>query len=147
MLRRSWKEQVIQLPLWESRAKHLCYPDPKMGGSKKEAAAQRPDLVPNHHFKNCLHSISVPSWKMLNPVESVHWSATKMIVCLWGTAEKGEPSCTERKKMLRCPERYYFRRGLEIMKSNKLFLTEREAKMLVWVNINLFTAASLLKME
>lgn len=49
--------------------------------------------------------------------------------------------------MLRCPERNYFRRELEIIKSNKLFLTEREAKMLVTVNINLFTAASLLKKE
>lgn len=49
--------------------------------------------------------------------------------------------------MLRCTERNYFRRGLEIMKSNKLFLTEREAKMLVRVNINPFTAASLLKKE
>lgn len=49
--------------------------------------------------------------------------------------------------MLRCPERNYFRRRLGIIKSNKLFVTEREAKMLVRVNINPFTAASLLKKE
>lgn len=34
------------------------------------------------------------------------------------------------------PERNYSRRVLEIIKSNKLFLSEREVKMLVRVNIN-----------
>lgn len=43
------------------------------------------------------------------------------------------------------PERNYLGRVLEIIKSNKLFLSEREVKMLVRVNINLFTTASLLK--
>lgn len=45
------------------------------------------------------------------------------------------------------PERNYLRRVLEIIKSNKLFLSEREVKMLVKVNINTFTIASLLKEE
>lgn len=49
--------------------------------------------------------------------------------------------------MLRCPERNYFKRGIKIIKSNGVFLTERQAKMLVRVNINLFTAAFLLKKE
>lgn len=43
------------------------------------------------------------------------------------------------------PERNYLRRVLEIIKSNKLFLSEREVKMLVRVNINPFTTASLLR--
>lgn len=45
------------------------------------------------------------------------------------------------------PERNYLRRVLEIIKSNKLFLSEREVKMLVKVKINPFTTASLLKEE
>lgn len=43
------------------------------------------------------------------------------------------------------PERNYLRRVLEIIKSNKFFLSEREVKMLVRVNINPYTTASLLK--
>lgn len=49
--------------------------------------------------------------------------------------------------MLRCPGRNGFKRGLKIIKSNRLFLAEREAKMLVRINRNPFTAASLLKKE
>lgn len=99
--------------------------DGKMGGSEKGAAAQRPGLVPSHHFKYCLHSVSVPSWKILNPMECVYWSTTKMIVRLWGRARKGDPSCTRIKKMLRCPGRNGFKRALKIIKSSRLFLAER----------------------
>lgn len=43
------------------------------------------------------------------------------------------------------PERHYLRRVLEIIKSNELFSSEREVKMLVRVNTTPFTTASLLK--